>query len=263
MHRVGVFLLAVCVWIASTAAIPSVTYAQDDVAAAQADKEEGSGGQSYFMWVARSSGLIGLFILGLSVYFIATVIRLFMDFRPELVAPPEVVAQVSDLIAQRNFRGVYDYVREEGSFLSNVLTAGIVELPNGLADAREAMDRAGEAETVEMEKRISILAVLGTLGPMIGLLGTLKGMIASFSVIAMSDVTLKASEVAGGISEALLLTFEGVMLSVPAIYFFAVFRNRVSHLSVNTMLQADELLRHLAQAAKNKTPPQARAGAAV
>ncbi len=78
-----------------------------------------------------------------------------------------------------------------------------------------------------MEKKISMLAVLGTLGPMIGLLGTLKGMIASFSVIAMSDTQLKASQVAGGISEALLLTFEGVALSVPAIYFFALFRNRV------------------------------------
>ena len=62
---------------------------------------------------------------------------------------------------------------------------------------------------------------------MIGLLGTLKGMIASFSVIACSGTQLKASEVAGGISEALLLTFEGVALSVPAIYFFAIFRNRV------------------------------------
>jgi biopolymer transport protein ExbB len=260
MHRVGVLLLAVCVWAASAAAIPSIAYAQGDAAVAQGEEGGSTHSESYFMWVVRSSGLIGLFILGLSVYFIATVIRLFMDFRPELVAPPEVVAQVSDLIAQRNFRGVYDYVREEGSFLSNVLTAGLVELPNGLADAREAMDRAGEAETVEMEKRISILAVLGTLGPMIGLLGTLKGMIASFSVIAMSDVTLKASEVAGGISEALLLTFEGVLLSVPAIYFFAVFRNRVSHLSVNTMLQADELLRHLAQAAKTKAPAAARPG---
>ncbi len=71
-------------------------------------------------------------------------------------------------------------------------------------------------------------------------------MIASFSVIALSDTQLKASEVAGGISEALLLTFEGVALSVPAIYFFAVFRNRVTSISVNTKVQADEFLRHFA-----------------
>jgi biopolymer transport protein ExbB len=90
---------------------------------------------------------------------------------------------------------------------------------------------------------------------MIGLLGTLKGMIASFSVIALSDQQLKASEVAGGISEALLLTFEGVSLSVPAIYFFAVFRNRVSSISVQTTLQCDEFLRHPPPPRSRPRPP--------
>jgi biopolymer transport protein ExbB len=58
----------------------------------------------------------------------------------------------------------------------------------------------------------------------------------------MSGVTLKASEVASGISEALLLTFEGVSLSVPAIYFYAFFRNRVAAISAEAMLEADNLL---------------------
>ena len=142
--------------------------------------------------------------------------------------------------------------------MGRLLSAGISELPNGLPDGRDALERTGEAVTVEMERKISLLAVLGTLGPMIGLLGTLKGMIASFSVIALRDVQLKASEVAGGISEALLLTFEGVALSVPAIYFYALFRNRVSSISVTTVLQADEFLRHFAHAARAKTAPTAQ-----
>ena len=120
-------------------------------------------------------------------------------------------------MASEDFKGVFDVVKDDDSFFSRLLTTGIGELPNGLAEARDAMERVGESIHVEMEKRISMLAVLGTLGPMIGLMGTLKGMIASFSVIALSDVQLKASEVAGGISEALVLTFEGVALSVPAI----------------------------------------------
>jgi biopolymer transport protein ExbB len=124
------------------------------------------------------------------------------------------------------------------------------------------MSGVTEAVTVGMEKKISILAVLGTLGPMIGLLGTLKGMIASFSVIAMSDVQLKTSEVAGGISEALLLTFEGVFLSVPAIYFFSVFKNRVSTISVDTFLKADEFLRHFGMATRKKSAATPAAPAA-
>jgi biopolymer transport protein ExbB len=181
---------------------------------------------------------------------VATVARLFLEIRAETLLPQEVVGECQTLLEQRNFQGVYDRISHDDSFFSNVVSTGIKELVNGLPEARDVMDRAGEAQTAILEKKISMLAVLGTLGPMIGLLGTLKGMIGSFSVIALSDTQLKASEVAGGISEALILTFEGVALSVPAIYFFAVFKNRISTLTVNTMISADEFLRHFAHNAR-------------
>ncbi len=218
--------------------------------------------ESRFMWFIRTSGAIGGVILILSIYFVATVTRLFLEMRQPVATPPELVDNLMELLQQRDFKQIYATVKEDKTFLSRLLATGISELPNGLSEARDSMERVGEAVTVEMEKKISMLAVLGTLGPMIGLLGTLKGMIAAFSVIAMSDVQLKASEVAGAISEALLLTFEGVALSVPAIYFYAVFRNRVSTISVATMLQADEYLRHFAHAARSKNPPSAAAQSA-
>lgn len=208
--------------------------------------------KSRFLWVIYSSGVIGAVILGLSIYFVATVIRLFIELRPEIAMPIDEVAQCEQLLEERNYQGLYDFASKCQSLYGRLVTVGIAELPSGLAEAREVMDRNADAETVDMERKISMLAVLGTLGPMIGLVGTLKGMISSFSVIALSDVQLKASEVAGGISEALLLTFEGVALSVPAIYFFAVFKNRVAKISVDTLLAADALVRRIVQQAKTK-----------
>ena len=208
--------------------------------------------RSFLSWVVYCSGLIGLIILLLSIYFVSTVGRLFWEMRVEVAAPPELIAQCETLLEQRDFKGIYGLVREDDSFFSRALTTGIAELPNGLAEAREAMERVGEAITAEMEKKISMLAVLGTLGPMIGLLGTLKGMIASFSAIAMMGVEMNASKVANAISEALLLTFEGVALSVPAIYFFALFRNRVIFIATNVMLTADQFLRHFSHAGRAK-----------
>jgi biopolymer transport protein ExbB len=207
--------------------------------------------KSRFLWVIYSSGFIGAFILVLSIYFVATVIRLFIELRPEVAMPLEEVAHCEELAKARNYQGLYDFASKCESFYSRLVTIGIAELPSGLTEAREVMDRNADAETVDMERKISMLAVLGTLGPMIGLVGTLKGMISSFAVIALSDTQLKASEVAGGISEALLLTFEGVALSVPAIYFLAVFKNRVAKISVDTLLAADELVRRIAQSAKS------------
>jgi len=228
-------------------------------AAAEAQGAKLVAPKSRFLWVIYSSGIIGAFILGLSIYFVATVIRLFIELRPEVAMPAEEVAQCEQLLQARDYQGLYDFASKCESLYGRLVSVGIAELPSGLQEAREVMDRNADAETVDMERKISMLAVLGTLGPMIGLVGTLKGMISSFAVIALSDTQLKASEVAGGISEALLLTFEGVALSVPAIYFFAVFKNRVAKISVDTLLAADELVRRIVQQAKTKGPAAAAA----
>jgi biopolymer transport protein ExbB len=209
-------------------------------------------GQSLLGWVAHSSGPIGVVILLLSFYFVATVVRLFLVLREPVAAPPELIEQIDELFQKRDFRELYQVLRSDGSFLANILASGMSKLSNGLQEARNTLDRASDAATITMEKSCSMLAVLGTLGPMIGLLGTLQGMIRSFRVIAETETQVKASAVASGISQALVLTFEGVLLSVPAIYFYALFRNRVATISANTTLLADNLLGRMADVFRKK-----------
>ncbi len=249
-----IVLLAVSI---TTFSRPVVVHAQGEDGAAAAEgaakpKAEAPQQKSALMWVIYTSGWIGAFLLAISIYFIATVMQLFMELRAPVVAPTDLMEECESLLAKRDFNAIYKLAKDSPSELGQLIATGMVGLSSGLTDAREAIDRQGEVITVEMEKKISMLAVIGTLGPLIGLLGTLKGMIASFSVIAMSDTQLKASEVAGGISEALILTFEGVGLSVPAIYFFALFKNRVSSLSVQTLNAADEFIRRLHAMAHKK-----------
>ena len=86
-------------------------------------------------------------ILLLSIYFVSTVSRLFWEMRMEMAAPPEIVQQCENLLEQRDFKGIYALVKEDDSFFSRVLTTGIAELPNGLAEARDSMERVGDAIT--------------------------------------------------------------------------------------------------------------------
>ncbi|WP_083843038.1 MotA/TolQ/ExbB proton channel family protein [Schlesneria paludicola] len=249
---------------AMTLTHPLPVFAQADDAAnvAQADaaqKPNTPAPQSALMWIIHTSGWIGALLLVISIYFIATIMQLFMELRAPIVMPPQLIEQCEELLAKRDFNAIYKAVKESPSELGQLIATGMVSLSSGLADAREAIDRQGEVITVDMEKRISMLAVVGTLGPLIGLLGTLKGMISSFSVIARSDAQMKASEVAGGISEALILTFEGVGLSVPAIYFFALFKNRVATLSVQSLNLADDFIRRLYLAAQKRPGPDTTA----
>ena len=236
---------------------PSIAFAQGDADHVAAPSAGVHHAKSSLAWLIETSGLIEAFLLVISMLFVAQVMRLFLELREQVVVPKELLHECEQMLSKRDYSGIYKLARESSCELGQLIATGMATLSSGLSDAREAMDRVGDAMTVEMEKRISMLAVVGTLGPLIGLLGTLKGMISSFSVIALSDTQLKASEVAGGISEALVLTFEGVILSVPAIYFFALFKNRVSSLSVQAMNSADEFVRRVHTTAQRKAGTEA------
>ena len=116
----------------------SVAMADDGSEPAAGQKE------SVFTWFIECSGLIGLIILICSIYFIALVARMFVELRMQTAMPPEVIAQCEAMLEQRDFKGIFNVVKEDDSFFSRVLVTGITELPNGLSEAREAMERIGE-----------------------------------------------------------------------------------------------------------------------
>ena len=222
-----------------------------NAAAAPAGEAAASQKKSLLRWAIDASGPIGLFLLCLSVYFTALVIKLFMELRLSEAVPVGLVEKLETAIKDRKFQEAYDVCRDNDSFLARLVRSGVANLPNGRAEAKEAMNATQDEVVTGMESRISYLAIIGTLGPMIGLVGTIIGMIASFQEIATaSGAQPKPEKVAEGISTALFITLEGVSLSVPAIFFFAFFRNRIAVMAVESAKVADRTIVALLAAAK-------------
>ena len=220
-------------------------------AAAQAADSSAPAKKSLLRWAIEASGPIGLFLLCLSVYFTALVIKLSMELRVSEAVPAALVEKLENAIKERKFQEAYDACRDNDSFLARLVRTGVANLPNGRAEAKEAMNTTQDEVVTSMEAKISYLAIIGTLGPMIGLVGTIAGMIASFQVIATSEgAQPKPSQVAEGISTALFITLEGVSLSVPAIFFFALFRNRIALMAMESAKVADRTITALLSAAK-------------
>src|SRR5918992_955218 len=122
------------------------------------------------------------------------------------------------------------------------LAVALILTGQAASRAQHSMELANDDVTMEMEHRTTYLATVGTLGPMIGLVGTVYGMILSFQVMATMGASPQASQLAAGISTALFATLEGIALSVPAIAFYALFRNRIARLSLEVTLAAESLL---------------------
>ncbi len=228
--------------------VASVGWAQEADAAPKTNE------MSFLIWLAHVSGIIGLFILILSIYFVAIVVKNFLELRMSVAAPEDVQATVNTMIEQKNYRELQGLLAQDGSFYSETLGVGIGELRYGLDEARNRMDLHTDTQVSRMERGIANMAVIGTLGPMIGLLGTLKGMIGAFSEIAISGVSLDASKVAHAISEALVLTFEGVLLSIPATFFYSYFRNKIQQIKSETMEVADAQLKEISMGLRKQQP---------
>jgi biopolymer transport protein ExbB len=227
-------------------------------AAAAVDNSTPAAKKSLLRWAIEASGPIGLFLLCLSVYFTALVIKLFMELRVSEAVPAALVEKLENAIKERKFQEAYDACRDNDSFLARLVRTGVANLPNGRAEAKEAMNTTQDEVVIMMEARISYLAIIGTLGPMIGLVGTIAGMIASFQEIATAaGAQPKPEKVAEGISTALFITLEGVSLSVPAIFFFALFRNRIALMAMESAKVADRTITALLSAAKQTKPTTA------
>lgn len=225
--------------------------------AGEANRGESAG--SFLRWMWQASGVIGLAIALMSFYLIALVTWMAFHYRRPVAVPEELTREVGELLNQRHYSEAYQRLAADPSFLARVLAAGVRKLPAGQAAALRAMEMANDDVTMEMEHRTTYLATVGTLGPMIGLVGTVYGMIKSFQVIATAGSSPQASALAAGISTALFATLEGIALSIPAIYFYAVFRNRIARLSLEAASAAEALLEPFAQGVRTPHPLAASA----
>lgn len=90
---------------------------------------------------------------------------------------------------------------------------------------KEAVVRTGSLTLERVEARLRILAAIAHIAPLLGLLGTVLGMVVAFSEIQALEGTVKPSDLAGGIWEALLTTVFGLIVAIPAMAAFHAFES--------------------------------------
>ncbi|MFZ0425258.1 MAG: protein TolQ [Xanthobacteraceae bacterium] len=103
----------------------------------------------------------------------------------------------------------------------------------------KVMNVAIAREIENMERRLLVLATVGSAGPFVGLFGTVAGIMTSFQSIAASQNTSLAV-VAPGIAEALFATAIGLVAAIPATIFYNKFSSEVNRQAQRLEGFADE-----------------------
>ncbi len=214
-----------------------------DTSASSGDTDEKKEKKSLLRWVydALGIGYLAIFLL-LSFTLVALFVMNMLSARRDNVCPLHLVEGFEAHLNEKRYQEAYEMAKADESFLGQVLSAGLAKLSAGYAQAIEAMQEVGEEENMKMDHRLSYMALIGTISPMIGLFGTVDGMIRSFTIIAVGGGTPKPDKLAEGISTALFTTLIGLGIAIPAILAYNILKNRVSRLVLEVGILSEGLM---------------------
>jgi biopolymer transport protein ExbB len=122
-----------------------------------------------------------------------------------------------------------------------------------IEEAREIAQAEGVRLAGLWNQRISYLADIGSIAPMLGLLGTVLGMIKSFSVVASDIAASRPMMLADGVAEALVTTAAGLVIGIPVMAAYAFFRGRVQGM-ISDLEAASTILMAQLGAGKSDSP---------
>jgi biopolymer transport protein ExbB len=179
--------------------------------------------------------------LAMSFVFVALLVMNILAARRSSVCPISLVQAFEGHLDGQQFQEAYELAKNDDSFLGQVLAAGLSKASVGYPQAIEAMQEVGEDENMKLEHRLSYIALIGTLSPMVGLFGTVDGMIRSFSEIAQGGQP-KPADLAKGISTALFTTFVGLAIAIPAILAYNLLKNRLARLVLEVGIMSEGLM---------------------
>jgi biopolymer transport protein ExbB len=215
----------------------------DDESSDTTEKTKSDIPDSVLAWMFGALGLgYTIIFLGLSFTLVALFVMNLLTARRENVCPVALVEEFEEFLNEKQYQEAYEMAKNDDSFLGQVLAAGLAKLSAGYAQAIEAMQEVGEEENMKLEHRLSYLALIGTISPMVGLFGTVHGMIKSFQTIATSGAQPDPAELAGGISTALFTTLLGLAIAIPAIAAYNILKNRVSRLVLEVGILSESLM---------------------
>ena len=208
----------------------------------------------YFQWfIWPGGGYIGILLLLLNFVSIAFIVNYFVSIRRANLLPELVHQQINEMVTNKQFREMLEYTEKEPSFLSYIVHRSLSEAAHGYSAMERAIEEAAEERTTNMLRKIEILNVIGNVSPMLGLLGTVYGMIKAFSKIVQVHGMPPADQLAESIGIALVTTFWGLVVAIPALSVYAVMRNRIDSLSSEAILIGQEMISNFRPGGKKST----------
>jgi biopolymer transport protein ExbB/TolQ len=206
-------------------------------------------------WVAKGVAVI-LFIM--SFWSVGVAVERIRTFRAARSQSKLYAQQVAKHLQDGRLNDAINLSKSKqfrSSHLAKVVLAGLQEYQfqresggttqlgreDLLDTVRRAIQRATALTANDLKKGVASLATIGSTAPFVGLLGTVIGVITAFQGIAATG-SGGIGSVSAGIAEALVETALGLVVAIPAVWFYNYLTGRIEHFNVEMDNSSSELV---------------------
>jgi biopolymer transport protein ExbB len=128
--------------------------------------------------------------------------------------------------------------------MTRILSAAILNIDRDKDELKTIVEDTGRQEVPALDRCLGVLGTIAAISPLIGLTGTVFGMIRVFTVISEKGVA-HPSQLAGGISEALITTATGLVIAIPTLIFYNYFTSKSDRLILEIEKQSFRVIEAL------------------
>jgi len=194
-----------------------------------------------------------MYPLGLcSILGLALIVYNTIAVRKTKFLSPKTINLIQANLNQLKIQDAIMLCEEKPSPITNIIGAGLARVNDKEIDItaiERAMEEASTEELASPYILITYLSVIASISPMLGLYGTVSGMVKAFTTIAAEGAG-SAQKLADNISEALITTAAGMIIGIPAMFFYFVFKTKFGKITSSINRIVGDLTYTLAVAVK-------------
>ncbi|MBI9104664.1 MAG: MotA/TolQ/ExbB proton channel family protein [Spirochaetales bacterium] len=187
-------------------------------------------------------GIIMAVILFLSVIATVIIVERFLYFRKIRINEESLITTLKASLEKRYFNEAISICENSKAPIANIMKVGIENRRFSQSEIKESILSAANREIPQMERYLSPLGTIANISPLLGLLGTVTGNIKAFGILGSEMAVGDPSVLAGGISEALITTAAGLIVSIPCIIFYNHLVNKVNHMIIHLENRVNDMV---------------------
>ncbi len=214
----------------------------------------------------REGGITIYALLALSLVMCALIVFYFLTIRRAAVVSDAFMRTAEGLIRKQDYAGLLTVCNRRTEAIALITQKALdfaTKNPTAtLEEVRQVTESEGQRQASQLSQRIAYLADIAAIAPMVGLLGTVFGIMKEFGNISDRAAQLNMMKAqmsfAGGTAEALVNTAAGLVIAIPSMIVYSIYKGKVNQL-ISELEAASTYIMALLSAQYKRVTAQARA----